>query len=645
MALVRRTFVYLAAWLLVSPGLWLAAQEHGPSAAAHQAEELSEFIHANYTKSEYLAPMRDGVRLFISVYAPKDTSRRYPIWMTRTPYTVAPYGADNYRANLGPSEYFARAGYIFAYCDVRGRGKSEGQFVHVRPFIPDKTSSRQTDEATDAYDSIDFLLKTIPNNNGRVGVWGISYPGFYATMAMLSGHPALKAVSPQAPVTEWFLGDDWRHNGALFLAHAFNFLSSFGRPPTGENEIPGPSFDFGTPDGYDFFLRMGPLANADKEFFHGQIAYWDELISHDTYSDYWKSRDPLPYLKNVHAAVMTVGGWFDAEDAYGALHTAQTMREQDPGAVLVQVEGPWFHGQWNRDSGESLGDVQFHQKTGEYFREHIEFPFFQYFLKGEGDGKFPGAYVFEAGRNEWHTLDRWPPPNATPKTYYFAGGGALSASPPSAAGDAFDEYVSDPAKPVPHIPYISNQMSAPYMTADQRFAGRRTDVLVYQTPPLAHDVTFAGPLTASLYVSTSGTDSDWVVKLIDVYPGNYPDPDPNPKGVQMGGYEQLVRGEPFRGKFRQSFAHPVPFEPGKPTKVEFQLLDVFQTFRRGHRIMVQVQSSWFPLVDRNPQKFLKIDEAQASDFQKATERVYRSANLPSSLTVEVLPANTSATGQ
>jgi putative CocE/NonD family hydrolase len=633
-----RILILLAILIVVLPAGRLAAQDSGRAEEERKAEELRTYIRANYTKSEFMAPMRDGVRLFISVYAPKDTSRRYPIWMMRTPYTVAPYGVDNYPATLGPSELFVRDGYIFAYCDVRGRGKSEGQFVHVRPFIPNKTSPHDIDEASDAYDTIDFLLKSVPNHNGRVGVWGISYPGFYATMTILSGHPALKAASPQAPVTEWFLGDDWRHNGALFLAHSFGFLSGFGRPKTGENEVPGPSFDFGTPDGYDFFLRMGPLGNADKEFFKGQIEYWQELISHDTYSAYWKSRDPLPYLKNIGVAVMTVGGWFDAEDAYGALHTSASVREQNPGAVNILVEGPWSHGQWYRDPGEALGDVRFNQKTGEYFREHIQFPFFQRFLKDQGEAKLPGAYVFETGRNEWHTFDRWPPPNSTPETFYFAGGGRLSSAPPAASDAAFDEYVSDPSKPVPHISWINTGMTAAYMTGDQRFAGRRTDVLVYQTEPLTKDVTFAGPLKASLYVSTTGTDSDWVVKLIDVYPGNYPDPDPNPAGVKMGGYEQLVRGEPFRGKFRKSFEQPVAFEPGKPDKVEFQLPDVFQTFRSGHRIMVQVQSSWFPLVDRNPQKFMKIDEAQPSDFQKATERVYHSAKLPSSITVEVLPS-------
>jgi len=623
----------------------VVAQERQLTDQQRKAQELRDYIRANYTKSEYLVTMRDGVRLFVAVYAPKDTSKRYPIWMSRTPYTVAPYGVDNYRGSLGPSEFFARDGYIFAYCDVRGKGKSEGDFVHVRPFIPNKTTPNQVDEASDTYDTIEFLLKTIPNHNGRVGISGTSYPGFYATMAALSGHPALKAISPQAPVTEWFIGDDFRHNGTLFLAHAFGFFSGFGRPRTGENEVPGPRFDYGTPDGYDFFLRMGPLGNADRKFFKGQIEWWRDLISHDTYTDFWKSRDPLPYLKNVKAAVMTVGGWFDAEDVYGPQHTYEALREQDPGMVDILVEGPWSHGQWNYDAGEYLGDLHFNQKTGDFFREHIEFPFFQHFLKDKGEEKLPGAYVFETGRNEWHQLEGWPPKNVAKKTFYFQSAGSLSSERPSASGEEFDEYVSDPAKPVPHISWISTQMTYPYMTADQRFAASRTDVLVYQTEPLQEEVTFAGPLTASLYVSTTGTDSDWVVKLIDVYPGNYPDPDPNPTGVRMGGYQQLVRGEPFRGKFRKSFESPVAFEPGKPDKVEFQLPGIFHTFRRGHRIMVQVQSSWFPLVDRNPQKFMKIDEAQPSDFQKATQRVYRSAKLSSGITVDVVPSSMISSGE
>jgi hypothetical protein len=635
---MRRVLGIVGILLITLGPFSLAAQERQPSdEQRRKAEELRDYIRANYTKHEYMAPMRDGVRLFVAVYTPKDSSKPYPIWMFRTPYTVAPYGIDNYRWSLGPSEFFARDGYIFAYCDVRGRGKSEGTFVHVRPFIPNKTAPSQVDEASDTYDTIEFLLKTVPNHNGRVGISGTSYPGFYATMAGLSGHPALKAVSPQAPVTEWFIGDDFRHNGTFFLAHAFGFFSSFGRPRPGENEVPGPRFDYGTPDGYDFFLRMGSLGDADRKFFKGQIEWWQDIISHDTYTDFWKSRSPLPYLRNLQPAVMTVGGWFDAEDVYGPLHTYAAIASQSPGAVNILVEGPWSHGQWNGDSADHLGDVRFNQKTGEFFREHIEFPFFQHFLKDKGEEKFPGAYVFETGRNEWHELDAWPPKNRVMKTYYFQGNGKLSSERSAASGEESDEYISDPSKPVPHISWTSPAMTYEYMTADQRFAARRTDVLVYQTDPLEEDLTIAGPVTASLYVSTTGTDSDWVVKLIDVYPGNYPDPDPNPRGVRMGGYQQLVRGEPFRGKFRKSFEKPVPFESGKPDKVEFQLPDVFHTFGRGHRLMVQVQSSWFPLVDRNPQKFMKIDEARPSDFQKATQRVYRSATLPSGISVGVLP--------
>jgi uncharacterized protein len=642
---MRRLLGVVAILVIALSAAPLAAQDRQViDERPRKAEELRDYIKANYTKTEYMAPTRDGVHLFVAVYAPKDSSKQYPIWMQRTPYTVAPYGVDSYRGSLGPSESFAREGYIFAYCDVRGRGKSEGKFEHVRPFIPNKAGPNDVDEASDTYDTIEFLLKTIPNHNGRVGISGTSYPGFYATMAALSGHPALKAVSPQAPVTEWFIGDDFRHNGTLFLAHAFGFFSGFGRPRPGENEVPGPRFDYGTPDGYDFFLRMGPLGNADRKFFKGQIEWWRDLVSHDTYTDFWKARDPLPYLKNIKAAVMTVGGWFDAEDVYGPQHTYEAIGKQSPGTVNILVEGPWSHGQWNYDAGEHLGDVHFNQKTGDYFREHIEFPFFQRFLKDKGEEKLPGAYVFETGRNEWHKLESWPPKNVVKKTFYFQNAGRLSSERPSGSGEAFDEYVSDPTKPVPHISWTSTQMTYEYMTGDQRFASSRTDVLVYQTEPLNGDLTVAGPLTATLYVSTSGTDSDWVVKLIDVYPGNYPDPDPNPKGVRMGGYQQLVRGEPFRGKFRKSFEKAVPFEPGKPDKVEFQLPAVFHTFGRGHRVMVQVESSWFPLVDRNPQKFMKIDEAQPPDFQKATERVYRSAKLASGITLDVLPSSTVSAG-
>jgi len=637
---VRVRTVAVAFFLLLFVSLPFAAQERGVNREEEQrrkAEELRDYIRTHYTKSEHMAPMRDGTRLFVSIYAPKDSSQRYPIWMMRTPYTVGPYGTDNYRWSLGPSESFARSGYIFAFCDVRGKGKSEGKFEDVRPFIPNKTGT-QFDEASDTYDTIEFLLKTLPNHNGRVGMSGTSYPGFYSTMALLSRHPALKAVSPQAPVTEWFIGDDWRHNGVLFLAHTFGFYSGFGRARSGDFEVPGPRFDYGTPDGYDFFLHtVGPLRNVEEKIFRGQIEGWQEIITHDTYTDYWKSRNPAQYLDNIKAAVMTVGGLFDAEDVYGPWQVYEAIERKNADITNFIVEGPWSHGQWNYDAGEHLGDIHWGQDTAKFFRENIEFPFFEYILKDKGERNFPEAYIFETGRDEWHKLDSWPPKNATKRVFYLGANGELANDPPQGGGaDDFDEYTSDPNKPVPFINQTTTHMSYEYMDGDQRFAAARPDVLVYQTGPLEQDVTVVGPLNASLFVSTTGTDSDFDVKLIDVYPGNYPDPQPNPTNVQMGGYQQLVRGEPFRGRFRKGFDKPTPFEPGKPDKIEFVMPGIYHTFLRGHRIMVQIQSTWFPLTDRNPQRFVKVSEARESDFQKAVERVYRSAQMPSSLTVSVL---------
>jgi putative CocE/NonD family hydrolase len=605
---------------------------------AQTPQDSRDLIRTQYTKYEFLIPMRDGVKLFTAVYAPKDQSQAYPILMNRTPYSVAPYGSDNYRAVLAPSEKYMQEGFIFVFQDVRGKGKSEGAFVNVRPIIPVKKGPKDIDESTDTYDTIDWLVKNIPNNNGRVGMYGISYPGFYAAIGAIDAHPALKATSPQAPVTDWFMGDDFRHNGVIFLAHAFGFLSSFGRPAEPEGTVPGPRLEMGTPDGYDYHLRMGGLPNYDEKLFHGKIEFWKDLLDNDTYNEFWRSRNPRPYFKDVKPAVMWVGGWLDAEDVFGPLRSYAATEKQSPGATNIIVEGPWVHGGWSRGDGDRVGNVRFNQKASLFFRENIEFPFFLFYLKGKGDGgKLPEAYMFNMGRNEWRKHDAWPPREAKPTTFYFDAGGKLSTTAPAATSEAFDEYVSDPMKPVPFIGEITQGMTYTYMTADQRFATSRTDVLSYQTEPLESDLTIAGPLRAILHVSTTGTDSDFVVKLVDVYPGDYPNPDPNPANVQMGGYQQLVRGEPFRGKFRNSFETPEPFTPGKRDKVEFEMPDVYHTFRSGHRVMVQVQSSWFPLCDRNPQKFMKIQDAKATDFQKATERVYHMTGAASGLQMLVLP--------
>jgi len=628
---MMRRFLLLA----LTGGLLLA--QPSPESSKEAAGRLA-YIKAHYTKSEHLIPMRDGIRLFTAVYAPKDRSQTYPLLLNRTPYSLRPYGVDQYRGSLGHGDAYMREGFIFVYQDVRGRNRSEGEFVHVRPVIPpEKRGPKDIDESTDTYDTIEWLLKNVPNHNGRVGIYGISYPGFYAAMGAVGAHPAMKAVSPQAPVTEWFIGDDFRHNGALFLTHAFNFLAMFGRGRPPEGIAAWPRFDYGTPDGYDFHIRTGALQNYEEKYFRGEISFWKDLLNNDTYSDFWKSRDPRPHLKSITPAMLTVGGWFDAEDVFGPLRMYESAERQSPGATNLLVMGPWHHGAWSRPGYDRLGDVRFHQDTSKFYQEKIEFPFFLHHLKDKGEGaRLPEAYVFETGRNEWHALPAWPPKEAKPRTFYFGENGKLADGKPSGAADAFDEYVSDPAKPVPFVGYITNIMTIDYMVADQRFAARRPDVLVYETEPLDQDLRVAGPLKAKLHVSVTGTDADFVVKLIDVYPNDYPDNTPNPANIRMGGYQQLVRGEPFRGKFRKSLEKPEPFKPGQMDVVEFELPDVFHTFRRGHRLMVQVQSSWYPLVDRNPQKFMPIQDAKATDFIKATHRVYRSASAPSSLTVLTL---------
>ncbi len=592
----------------------------------------ADLVRAKYTKYEYRIPMRDGARLFTSVYVPKEPGS-YPILLDRTPYSVAPYGTEKYKEAIGPSDLFQKEGYIFVYQDVRGRFKSEGEFVNVRPYLP-KKGPKDVDEASDTYDTIDWLVKNLKGNNGKVGIWGISYPGFYAAYSLLDSHPALKAVSPQAPIGDWFVGDDFHHNGAFYLPHAFNFFATFGTETPGTVPKTWPRFDHGTPDGYRYFLALPPISEVNAKLFGGKATFFDDLAAHDTYDDFWKSRTLLPHLAGVKPAVLTVGGWYDAEDLWGALHLYATIERKNPGIANALVMGPWSHGGWSRGEGESLGDVRFADRTAEFYRERIEFPFFQYYLKGKGDGKAPKAWVFETGTNIWRARDAWPPKETKKTDFYLAPKGTLASEP--ATGDVFDEYPSDPARPVPYVPEIAIGMTREHMTADQRLAATRPDVLVYETEPLAEDLTIAGPISVTLHVSTTGTDSDFVVKLIDVWPDDAPDPNPNPRHVHMGGYQQLVRGEAFRGKFRKSFEKPEPFTPGKPEELSWTMPDAFHTFRSGHRVMVQVQSTWFPLVDRNPQVFTNIFKAKPEDYRKATERVYLSKEKPSKIELLVL---------
>ena len=589
------------------------------------AQDADE-VKAAYTKMETQITMRDGAKLFTSIYQPKDTSQKYPILLCRTPYSVSPYGAGEYKTSIGPSPLFQQEKYIIVYQDVRGRMMSEGDFKWMTPYKPKKSSPTDVDEATDTYDTIEWLVKNVPNNNGRVGMWGISFPGFYTAQGMIDAHPALKAVSPQAPMADNFLGDDMHHNGALFLPHAFNFISGFGKPRKGPASTFSTGFNHGTPDGYKFFLEMGPLSNANKKYLHDEIRIWNEWMTHGTYDEYWQAQNVPQHLTHVRPAVMTVGGWFDAEDLQGALRIYKAVEKNNPNTYNILVMGPWFHGGWSRSDGDALGNIRFGSKTSEFYRQNIELIFFNHFLKDKGEMNLPEAYVFNTGSNEWRTLDQWPPRGTETRSIYLNSSGKLSFS--EAGGQkCFAEYVSDPARPVPFINNTAIGMTREYMVDDQRFAATRPDVLVYQTDALADSLTVAGPIKVSLDVSTSGTDSDFIVKLIDVYPNDAPDNDPNPAGVKMGGYQMMVRGEPFRAKFRNSFVKPEPMTPNKMTRVEFEMPDIFHTFLKGHRLMVQVQSSWFPLVDRNPQKFVDIYNATESDFQKATQRVYCSSRV------------------
>ena len=595
-----------------------------------------EYVKAHYTKYEYRIPMRDGVKLFTSVYIPKDDSITYPVLLKRTPYGLKPYGPDQYPAKLGPSPLLAEAGYIFVYQDVRGRWMSEGEFVHMRPHQTKKNDADEIDESTDTWDTVDWLIKNVTGNNGKVGIAGISYPGFYTAAGIIDSHPAIRAASPQAPVNDWFVGDDWHHNGAFFLAHMFNWMSRSGRlrPEPTKDYRPEP-FDYGTPDGYEFFKRMKALSEIDEKYLKGDVPFWKETMSHGAYDDFWKSRNIRPHLKNIKPAVMTVGGWFDAENLFGALETYKYIETNNPGTFNMLVMGPWRHGGWANGEGASFGDIPFNSKTSEFYRQKIELPFFEFHLKDKGEFNGPEAWVFEMGTNQWKKHDTWPPKEAQAKALHFHADEQLRFDRPNVP-DASDQYVSDPDKPVPFMDTTGTRMMAEYMNADQRFASRRPDVLVYQTQVLEHDVTLAGPVEVDLFVSTSGTDCDWVVKLIDVYPDDYPDPKNNPRQVRMGGYQQLVRGDVIRGKFRNSLEKPEPFVPHEPTRVKFTMPDTYHCFRSGHRIMVHVQSTWFPLVDRNPQRFVDIYHAKASDYQESTQRVFRSKKMPSHLKVSVL---------
>lgn len=591
------------------------------------------YLKETYDKKEVYITMRDGVKLFTSIYTPKDKSEQSPILLWRTPYNSEP-SEEGYSGRLFSMTHFLDERYIIVYQDNRGRFMSEGKFVDVRPFIPNK-KRKEIDENSDTYDTIEWLIHNVDNNNGNVGILGISYPGFYSTMALPEAHPALKAASPQAPVTNWFLGDDWHHNGAFLLMDTFSFYSVIGRPrPEPTREWPSP-FELKNSDNYDFFKDLGPIKNVQRNFFGDSIQFWPDLMAHPNYDEFWKERDVLRHLTNIKPAVLVVGGWFDAEDLYGPLKTYEAIETQNKGNNQNRlIMGPWYHGQWADGNAESLGNIHFGSNTSAYFKD-IELQFFNYYLKNKGKMELPEASIFITGANEWKAFDNWPPINVEKKDLYLDCSEKLSFLK-SITEECFVEYEVDPNKPVPYTEDVHLDRTREYLTDDQRFASRRPDVMVYQTEILKEDITVVGPLKVNLFVSTTGTDADYIVKMIDVFPDELDDYPENDKDVPMGGYQMLVRGEVMRGKFRNSFEKPKPFVPNEVTEVSFEIPDIAHQFKKGHRIMIQIQNSWFPLVDINPQKFVNIYEAEKNDFIKATHRIYHDAQRPSKISISIL---------
>lgn len=583
----------------------------------------------HYKKYEYLIPARDGKKLYANVYVPTDKPGKHPILLERTPYHAEPYGPDTYPDGFPGSKKFVEDGYIFAFADARGSGMSEGDFLMANPLVKSKGDHDAIDESTDTYDQIDYLVKHVPDNNGNVGVLGISYPGYYAAVAGINNHPAVKAISPQAPCDGWFMGDDVHHNGAFFLQDIVSFLPFFGAPRTKLGVWGDPvQFDQGS-NAYDFFLKTGSLANIEPLYFRGGVRFWGDMMNHPNYDEYWKGEALEGKMENVKCAVMVVGGWFDAEDQWGAIHLPDQIQSQNPGKRVYRVMGPWFHGMWAGSGGDSFGDLNFGSMTSTYYQDEIEFPFFDRYLRDPSVPERPVATMFETGRNQWRQFAQWPPEGMKDYRFYVDSNGRLNTGKP--VKDGKETYTYDPGAPTPYVADYQKSKGRPieYMIGDQRFAEKRADVVTYETAPLDQDLTVAGPIDADIWIATTGTDADVVVKVIDVWPGDSKEMSRN--HVSMAGYEQLLKGDIFRAKFRNSFESPEPIKPGEPTEVHFKLNDCLHTFLKGHRLMVQIQSAWFPLVDRNSNTFEDLYKAKDSDFHPATISILHDSKHPTSV--------------
>ncbi|TFH25756.1 MAG: CocE/NonD family hydrolase [Bacteroidia bacterium] len=619
----RLTFLFIVIFLVIPQ---LRGQE-------------TNFVEENYIKNEYQIEMRDGVKLFTIVYSPKDKSEKYPFLMQRTPYSIGPYG-EKIRGRLSSNDRLEKDLYIFVFQDVRGAYMSEGKFVDMRPVLGSYESVHDVDETTDTWDTVEWLINNIDNNNGKVGMYGTSYPGFYAVMGSIHAHPAMVCTSPQAPISDWFLWDDMHHNGAFTLPLCFNFFQSFGQDRPEPTTSRAPRMQYPSADAYHFFLDLGPVKNINENYLKGSIDFWNKFIQHPDYDSFWQARSTLPHLKDITPAVLTVGGWYDGEDLSGALHTYKTIEANNPDADNMLVMGPWTHGGWGYPDYNDPSRIPFREKDKYFYLHEIEYPFFSHYLKGKGKHKLPDAWVFDTGSDEWRSYESWPPEKTTEKNLWLDEDGALSWTAPGRDGEAYDEFISDPSKPVPYTaPFLSARSfyNRQYLSEDQRFASSRTDVLVYKGEEIEEDITLTGPVEVELFVSTTGTDADWVLKLIDVFPDDADQRGLNQNDIEVGGYQMLVRGDIFRGKYRNSFEHPEPFTPSEVTNVKFVLPDLNHTFQKGHKIMVQIQSSWFPLFDRNPQTFTNIYLCGEEAFQKARHRVYRTAEHPTHLKFQILP--------
>jgi putative CocE/NonD family hydrolase len=597
-----------------------------------KTDERAEYIRENYNKYEYDIPMRDGTTLFTAVYVPHDEKEKYPFLIKRTPYSVGPYGADKYAKRLAPDKIFEQEGFIFVQQDVRGQFRSEGKYINMRPQDAYKRGKKAVDDATDTYDTVEWLVNHIPNNNGKAGMWGVSYPGYYTSVASINSHPALKALSPQAPIADWFF-DDFHRNGSFVLSMAFAFMDVFDNFPEDKHSHWPEGTKMPLFDGYQFYSDMGPLSQANDKYFKGTRPFWNDLVAHPNYDDFWQDRNVLQHLNKTKPATLVVGGWYDTEDLYGPLKTYKTMSKNNKKEHIKLVMGPWYHGQWNSGKGSKMGEAEFGFNTSAWFQKRVLLPFFNKHLK-DGEADIATATVFETGANRWRSFEQWPPKNTQTKTLFFSAGEKLTHQKPTMKA-GYSEFVSDPNKPVPHSKKIGRGWDRSYMAEDQRFTARRPDVLTFETEELTEDFTISGDLELALQFSTSQTAADIIVKLVDIFPKKDVNTDKFDK--KRGNRHELVRWGSIRGRFRDSMSEPKPFKSDQATPVNFELYDVLHTFKRGHKIQFQIQSSMFPFLDRNPQKYVdNIFEAVESDFVKANHRIYHNDKQTSKVTFKVL---------